>query len=102
MPTPPTPITSLPTPPSRSDPANFAARGDAFLGALPTFATEANAIATNTYNSAVDAGNSATNALNSASAAAVQANAAAQSAASAASAAGVTKWVSGQSSPKVL
>jgi len=97
MPTPPTPITSLPTPPSRSDPANFAARGDAFLGALPTFATEANTIATTTYNNAVDAGNSATNALNSASSAAVQANAAAQSAASAASAAGATKWVSGQS-----
>lgn len=38
-------ITALPTPPSRNDPANFAARGDAFLGALPTFATEANALA---------------------------------------------------------
>lgn len=36
------PITPLPTPaPSRADPANFAARGDAFLGALPTFAIEA-------------------------------------------------------------
>ena len=35
-------ITALPTPPSRDDPTNFAARGDAFLGALPTFATEAN------------------------------------------------------------
>ena len=40
------PITPLPTPvPSRTDPANFAARGDTFLGALPTFATEANALA---------------------------------------------------------
>lgn len=39
-------ITPLPTPPSRDDPANFAARGDAFLGALPDFATEANALAT--------------------------------------------------------
>jgi hypothetical protein len=38
-------ITALPTPPSRSDPANFAARGDAFMAALPTFATEANALA---------------------------------------------------------
>jgi hypothetical protein len=38
-------ITPLPTPPSRSDPANFADRGDAFLGALPTFTTEANALA---------------------------------------------------------
>jgi flagellar basal body rod protein FlgC len=39
-------ITALPTPPSRSDPANFANRGDAFLGALPVFTTEANALAT--------------------------------------------------------
>jgi hypothetical protein len=38
-------ITPLPTPPSRDDPTNFSARGDAFLGALPTFATEANALA---------------------------------------------------------
>lgn len=37
-------ITALPTPPSRSDPANFSARSDAFLGALPAFATEANAL----------------------------------------------------------
>lgn len=39
------PITALPTPPSRQDPANFSDRADAFLGALPTFATEANALA---------------------------------------------------------
>lgn len=39
------PITALPTPPLRSDPNNFAARGDAFLAALPTFVTEANALA---------------------------------------------------------
>lgn len=39
------PITALPTPPSRNDPTNFATRADAFLGALPTFATEANALA---------------------------------------------------------
>jgi hypothetical protein len=39
-------ITPLPTPvPQRSDPANFASRGDTFLTALPTFATEANALA---------------------------------------------------------
>lgn len=37
-------ITALPTPPSRSDPTNFASRGDAFMAALPTFATEANAL----------------------------------------------------------
>lgn len=39
------PITPLPSPPSRSDPANFADEADAFLGALPSFATEANQIA---------------------------------------------------------
>ena len=37
-------ITALPTPPSRQDPENFAARADAFLGALPTFGTQANAL----------------------------------------------------------
>jgi hypothetical protein len=43
-------ITPLPTPPSRDDPANFATRADAFLAALPGFATEANSLA-NTVNS---------------------------------------------------
>lgn len=38
------PITALPTPPSRLDPVNFADRADTFLGQLPTFATEANAL----------------------------------------------------------
>lgn len=38
-------ITALPTPPSTSDPANFASEADAFLGALPTFATQLNAYA---------------------------------------------------------
>lgn len=38
-------ITPLPTPPSRDDPTNFSTRADAFLGALPDFATEANALA---------------------------------------------------------
>jgi hypothetical protein len=40
-----TTITALPTPPSRDDPANFATEADAFLGALPTFVTEANLVA---------------------------------------------------------
>ncbi|MFM9926893.1 hypothetical protein VLK31_28175 [Variovorax sp. H27-G14] len=40
-------ITPLPTPPTRSDPANFAARGDALMTALPVFVTETNALATN-------------------------------------------------------
>ena len=38
-------ITALPTPPSRQRPLTFATEADAFLGALPTFATEANALA---------------------------------------------------------
>jgi len=39
------PITALPTPPSRQRPSTFAAEGDAFLASLPTFVTEANALA---------------------------------------------------------
>lgn len=39
-----TQITPLPTPPSRQDPTNFSTRADAFLGALPDFATQANAL----------------------------------------------------------
>lgn len=38
-------ITPLPTPPSREDPNNFAARADALLVALVTFVTECNATA---------------------------------------------------------
>lgn len=38
-------ITALPTPPSRTAPATFASLADAFLAALPTFGTEANAMA---------------------------------------------------------
>ena len=38
------PITPLPTPPSRQDPANFAARGDALLTALPAFVEETNGL----------------------------------------------------------
>lgn len=74
-------ITALPTPPSRSDPTNFASRGDAFLGALPTFATECNATAAAINASQIAANNSAI--------------AAAASASSAASATGVVAWVSG-------
>lgn len=74
-------ITPLPTPPSRDDPTNFATRADAFLGALPTFATEANAQAV-TVNA--DAVSSAASAVTASSAAA-----------GATAAANVTKWISG-------
>lgn len=40
-----TTITTLPEPPSRDEPTTFTARADAFLGALPTFGTECNAVA---------------------------------------------------------
>jgi len=57
-------ITALPTPPSREDAGNFAARGDAFLGALPRFALEANALAA-AVNDSVDAATAAaTSAVN--------------------------------------
>lgn len=84
----PTTITALPTPPSRSDPANFASRGDAFLGALPTFATEVNTVALEINTNASTASTAATNASLSEIAAE-----AAQAAAEAAS--NATVWVSG-------
>jgi len=74
-------ITPLPTPPTRSDPANFSQRADDFMGALPAFATETNA-------TAVAADADATSALQS------KIDAAA-SAAGANASANVTKWVSG-------
>jgi len=58
------PITALPTPPSRTDAANFSARADAFLGALPTFGTEANALAVEVNGYASNAAASASTAVN--------------------------------------
>ena len=49
------PITPLPSAPSRQDPTNFNDRADAFLGALPTFATEANAVASETNTASANA-----------------------------------------------
>lgn len=74
-------ITALPTPPTRSDPATFNTRADAFLTALPTFATEANALAGEMQ---VDA-----------DAAAASEAAATAAAAQAALASSVALWVSG-------
>jgi hypothetical protein len=81
-------ITPLPTPPSRDDPTNFATRADAFLGALPDFATEANALAVDVNADAVAAAASAVDAEDAV-------DAAEAAAAAAAAAANVTKWVSG-------
>lgn len=74
-------IDALPTPPNRANPATFADLGDDFLGALPTFATQANALEAN-----VDALEAA---------AAASAVAAAASAAASAASASAPIWVSG-------
>jgi hypothetical protein len=66
-------ITPLPTPPSRDDPTNFATRADAFLGALPDFATEANALQTDVNAKEVTASNAATTATTQAGIATTQA-----------------------------
>lgn len=70
--------TPLPTPPSTSDPVNFDPRADAFLGGLPNFQTQTNALAEATYQNALEsqtqAGIATTQANNaSASASAAQA-----------------------------
>lgn len=41
------PISALPPAPSTADPANFSTKGDALLGGLATFVTEANALELN-------------------------------------------------------
>lgn len=102
------PISNLPSPPSRQDPANFADEADAFLGALPDFGTETNALADYLENttavaaeaSATAAATSATNAATSATGAATSATNAANSAtvaANSAASAGGVEWVSGTS-----
>lgn len=66
-------ITALPTPPSRSDdPAGFSAKADAFLAALPTFVTEANATGSAADDAATAAEASAIAAASSASSASNQ------------------------------
>ena len=78
-----TPISNLPTPPSRQEPSTFSVRADAFLGALPTFGTQVNAAG-----DFIDGvGAQVTTDAATASAAA----------ASAVAAAGATEWVSGAS-----
>lgn len=90
-----TTITTLPTPPSRSDPSTFAARGDEFLGALPAFGNEVNLVADEVNTNAANAASSAA-AANASKLAAQQSEiAAAASVSAAAAAAGAVKWVSG-------
>ena len=52
-------ITALPTAPSRSRPAEFSDEADAFVAALPTFGTEANALAVECNGYATDAASDA-------------------------------------------
>lgn len=63
-------ITPLPIPPSRQDPATFAARADALLAALVTFVAEANALQTDvnakSTSAAASAATAAANAVNAA------------------------------------
>ena len=66
-------ISPLPTPPSREDPTNFATRADAFLGALPTFQSEANALQTDVNAKQVTASTAATTATTQAGIATTQA-----------------------------
>ncbi len=94
------PISALPSPPSRQDPANFADEADAFLGALPTFQSETNTAGTYIEGKAAEAETSATNAATSATEAATSATNAANSAtaaANSAASAGGVEWVSGTS-----
>lgn len=77
-------ITALPTPPSRQDPTNFAIRADAFLAALPAFATEANALVSELSSYSTGAATSASTATSAASSASTSATNAAASASNAA------------------
>lgn len=91
-----TTITALPVPvPSRTDPVNFPARGDNFLGSLPTFATQMNLVANEINTANAQAAGSASSASSSASSASASASAAATSASTAASNTNATLWISG-------
>lgn len=81
-------ITQLPTPPSRAIPNQFSVRGDEFLGALPTFVTETNAVASEVNADRITAVDSAATAVTKAAEATASAGVAAIVGTS-------TKWVSG-------
>jgi len=89
-------VDQLPLPvPSRTDPANFSVRGDNFLGALPDYSTQLNALATEVNAANVAAESSKNLAKTSEINAQASAFAAAGSANSAASNSGAVLWVSG-------
>jgi hypothetical protein len=88
-------ITPLPTAPSRSDPNNFSARADAFMTALPTFVTEANALQADVTAKQVTASTAEVTATTQATNASASSAAAAISANNAAASTGAVLWVSG-------
>ena len=88
-------LTAPPTAPSRADPANFATRGDAFLGWFATAWTDLTAALANVYGNAVDAYNNAVAAASSAVSALASAQSASANAAAAAASAAASAWVSG-------
>ncbi len=90
-----TTITTLPTPPTRDDPSSFKTRADAFLAALPDFADETNAVASEVNADKVTAGNYASTATSQAAIATTKAAEAAASVAQAQATANVVQWVSG-------
>lgn len=83
-------ISALPTPPSRQDPANFSTRGDAFMSALPTFVTEANALAADVTAKQLQAANSASGAATSETNAGISASAATSALSAVSAAIGLT------------
>lgn len=89
------PITTLPAAPSRQDPTNFADEADAFLGALPDFGDEANALASYVEGIAGDVDTDATAAAASATSAATSASSAVAAKTAAEAAANASLWVSG-------
>ena len=88
-------LTPLPIPPSTAIPADFDTKADAFLGALPVYQTEENALANNVFLNATDAAGSATSAATSASNAVASELSANLSATASAAYAGAAVWVSG-------
>ncbi len=89
-------ITALPPPPSRTQSAqDFSDNADAFMNALPTFATEANTLQVDVNAKQVATAQSATDAAEQADIATVQATNAAASAAAAVATANAAAWVNG-------
>lgn len=92
-----TTITTLSTPPSRSDPTNFVSRADVFLGELPDWGDEVNTVGSEMNSTATAVNVSASAAAASAVAADAAKVQAEQAVVAATAVSGATKWVSGTS-----